>query len=112
MSLSTHDYVNEAKQEIAAHHKYVHDLEAQVEALQRERDDLHNQLIEVTDHRCTLVKENERLKAPVSDEKLHAEVCKILGRAETSGESFGVTAGRLINFIASRATQPAPQEPK
>jgi hypothetical protein len=30
---------------------------------------------------------------------LETEVCKILGRAETDGASFAVTATRLINFI-------------
>jgi hypothetical protein len=59
-------------------------LEAQVEALQRE---------------------NERLKAPVSDEEW-SNVYGYSADDEYASREF------IDSLIASRATQPAPQEPK
>ena len=90
-------------------------LQAQVEALQRENADLHNQLIEVTDHRCTLVRENERLKAAL---KNYADP----DPWNWDGDGYSWN-GSMLDYrvppheiasqaLASRATQPAPQEGK
>ncbi len=39
------------------------------------------------------------LLSPPEDEHMTEEVMKILGRAETNGDSFAVTADRLINYL-------------
>jgi hypothetical protein len=59
---------------------------------------------------CKCLKHCEA-RQPVTDEVLHEEVCKILGRAETNGDSFGLTAGKLINFIVARAARAQEDKP-
>ena len=68
--------------------------------LEQERNELHHQLIEITDHRVTLIKERDELKeqvaklsAPVSDEEW----------ATTKNWKNGIWRDNLDTLIAARA---------
>lgn len=69
---------------------------------QPEPPDIPLRLDKIQEHNCS--------QPPAGDAQMvEEEVCKILGRAETNGDSFAVTAGRLINYIRNRLAKPVEQ---